>query len=242
MPTVTSTITVPDVRPVVDVNVGVDITHPFDGAVDIFVSHAAVTVELSTGNGGSGDNFTDTVFDDEAGTPITDGSPPFTGTFQPEGTLSDFDGLDASGDWVLTVTDDLPSFDDGTLNDWQLVIQTTPDCNTNGIPDECDLADGPSVDLNTNAVPDDCEAPVVNLTQATFHATIADAMAAANDGDEVRAVPSRFVAESVIAYLGKEVFLSSFGAIDQPAGGSIVLPDDSGLAAAAGEDITRFIS
>ena len=33
----------------------------------------------------------------------------------------------------------------------------SPDCNTNGIPDEIDIADGSSDDCNTNAVPDECD-------------------------------------------------------------------------------------
>jgi hypothetical protein len=31
------------------------------------------------------------------------------------------------------------------------------DCNTNGIPDECDIASGFSQDLNNNGIPDECE-------------------------------------------------------------------------------------
>jgi len=32
-----------------------------------------------------------------------------------------------------------------------------PDCNGNGIPDDCDIADGVSLDCNTNGIPDLCE-------------------------------------------------------------------------------------
>jgi sugar lactone lactonase YvrE len=32
-----------------------------------------------------------------------------------------------------------------------------PDCQPNGIPDECDLCDGTSVDCNSNDVPDECD-------------------------------------------------------------------------------------
>ena len=31
------------------------------------------------------------------------------------------------------------------------------DCNTNGIPDECDIADGTSEDINSDGVPDECQ-------------------------------------------------------------------------------------
>ncbi|UCE60884.1 MAG: S8 family serine peptidase [Phycisphaerales bacterium] len=33
----------------------------------------------------------------------------------------------------------------------------SPDCNDNGIPDECDVADGTSLDCNANTVPDECD-------------------------------------------------------------------------------------
>ena len=33
----------------------------------------------------------------------------------------------------------------------------SPDCNTNGVPDECDLASGTSQDCQPNAIPDECD-------------------------------------------------------------------------------------
>jgi hypothetical protein len=36
-----------------------------------------------------------------------------------------------------------------------------PDCNTNGIPDDCDITSGTSFDLNSNGLPDECEGPGV---------------------------------------------------------------------------------
>ncbi len=34
-----------------------------------------------------------------------------------------------------------------------------PDCNSNGIADECDILNGTSLDLNGNGIPDECEPP-----------------------------------------------------------------------------------
>jgi hypothetical protein len=34
------------------------------------------------------------------------------------------------------------------------------DCNTNGVPDDCDIAGGTSTDFNLNGIPDDCETEV----------------------------------------------------------------------------------
>ena len=55
----------------------------------------------------------------------------------------------------------------GTWNDWvdgspngyiiELAASDSHDCNTNGIPDECDIADGTSEDINSDGVPDECQ-------------------------------------------------------------------------------------
>jgi hypothetical protein len=89
---------------------------------------------LSTDNGGTGENFTDTVFDDEATTPISGGSAPFTGSFRPEGALSDLDGIPAAGTWILEITDDAGG-DTGELVAWSLNLTTEsgPVCNTCGV-------------------------------------------------------------------------------------------------------------
>lgn len=123
--TVTSTIVVPPttiITSIADVDVNIDITHTFDGDLDVFLeSPSGTVVELFTGVGSGGNNFTGTVLDDEAATPITAGSAPFSGSFQPEGSLTDFDGQSAIGTWTLTITDQA-SADVGTLNSWSLEL------------------------------------------------------------------------------------------------------------------------
>ena len=92
---------------ITDVNIRVEIQHPIDEDLDISVSHAGRTVSLSTDNGGSGQNYTGTTFDDEgANGPIVGKSAPFTGSFAPEQPLSAFDGLPAQGVWTIRVSDD----------------------------------------------------------------------------------------------------------------------------------------
>ena len=61
------------------------------------------------------------MLDDDASTPIEDGSPPFTGTFSPEGSLANFNGMQATGDWTLRILDEYNE-DGGTLLDWSLQI------------------------------------------------------------------------------------------------------------------------
>ena len=42
--------------------------------------------------------------------------------------------------------------------------RTTPDCNTNTVPDGCDIAAGTSKDVNGNGVPDECDpCPEIDL-------------------------------------------------------------------------------
>lgn len=118
-----STVFVPAPGQVLEVRLtGLHIVHTFDADLDIFlISPAGTTIELSTDNGGSSNDYIDTTFDDAAATPITHGLAPFTGTFAPEQPLSTFFGEDAFGVWTLRVADDVRS-DVGTVQGWNLEI------------------------------------------------------------------------------------------------------------------------
>ncbi len=121
--TTTSTITIAEGSVVEDVNVTLDLSHTFDGDLKLtLVSPGGLSVQLAAGVGGSGDNFTNTTFDDEAVTPIGAGAPPFTGTFIPQSPLSAFDGGPVDGTWTLRI-DDTVGGDSGTLNSWSLRFQ-----------------------------------------------------------------------------------------------------------------------
>jgi subtilisin-like proprotein convertase family protein len=119
----TSVINVPDAFELTDVDVILDsIVHTNDADLDIFLGPPdSASVVLSTDNGGSGNNYTDTRLDDEAATSITNGSAPFTGSFRPEGSLATLDGMPANGTWTLRVYDDANN-NTGTLNAWSLVM------------------------------------------------------------------------------------------------------------------------
>ncbi len=109
---------------ILDVNVTIDVTHTWTADLDISItSPSGTTVILSDDNGGGGDDYTNTVFDDSAGTSITAGTAPFTGTFSPEGNLSDFFGEDPSGTWTLSIFDDFAG-DTGTLNSFSIEVCT----------------------------------------------------------------------------------------------------------------------
>ncbi len=122
-----STITVAPNLSIVDVNVTINITHTWVSDLDItLTSPTGTIVDLSTGNGSSDDNYTNTVFDQEADDPITGGTAPFTGSFIPEGDLSTIYGELSAGDWLLTVTD-TENGDGGSLDEFtlELCLQNT---------------------------------------------------------------------------------------------------------------------
>ena len=122
--TVTSTLPICNTAKITDVNVQLDITHTWDSDLDIFlIAPDGTRIELTTDNGGSGHDYSGTIFDDEATTAIIDGIPPFEGAYQPEGTLAVLNGSVAEGIWTLEIGDDELEFW-GTLNSWSLTIKT----------------------------------------------------------------------------------------------------------------------
>jgi subtilisin-like proprotein convertase family protein len=107
---------------VVDLNVRLTIYHTWDADISIMlIAPGYDSADISSRNGGSGDNYINTVFDDEASTPITSGTPPFTGSYRPEQPLSSFDSLPLTGSWVLKVRDDFAQ-DTGQLVSWCLLF------------------------------------------------------------------------------------------------------------------------
>ena len=96
--TTTSDINISESGTITDLNVYVDLTHTWVGDLEISLVAPDGTQILLFGNWGSfGDNLTDTIFDDEAGTNISAGSAPFTGSFIPDQSLSAFDGFSITG-------------------------------------------------------------------------------------------------------------------------------------------------
>ena len=118
----TSTLSVAESVAIADVNVTVNITYPFVGDLTIQLQGpTGLTVLLASNVGGNSANFTSTAFDDQAATAISAGSAPYTGSFQPAGNLSAFNGTNANGTWTLRVqTDDF--FETGSLTAWSIEV------------------------------------------------------------------------------------------------------------------------
>ncbi|MBC8490820.1 MAG: M28 family peptidase, partial [Bacteroidetes bacterium] len=101
-----------------DVDVNLTLTHTYDGDLLILFNGPTGTQKtLSSFNGGAGQNYTNTTFDDEASIPITQGTPPFTGSFIPEQLLSQLDGISMNGNWILRIFDNTAG-NQGTLLSW----------------------------------------------------------------------------------------------------------------------------
>ncbi len=146
---VTSTLAVSGVTNfVTDVNVRLSITHTFDSDLVItLISPSGARIVLVSNAGGGGDNFTNTVLDDEAATSVQSGVAPFAGSYRPFQPLSALDGLtgaNVNGTWSLEVSD-VATDDIGTLNSWDVVISTgeqSTQTKTNGFYAFFGLANG----------------------------------------------------------------------------------------------------
>jgi subtilisin-like proprotein convertase family protein len=115
--------------PIAKVTVSLYLTNQQDQEYNAFLkSPDGTLVELTTGNGGTGNQYgtscaSRTIFDDDVATSITNGAAPFAGAFRPEGKLSDFrakSGTNVNGTWTLQLTD--TNFDGftGSLRCWTL--------------------------------------------------------------------------------------------------------------------------
>jgi subtilisin-like proprotein convertase family protein len=113
-------------------------------------------IDLSMNNGGTGNNYLATCFNQSASTHITAGNPPFTGVFRPQGWLGNANnGQDPNGLWQLKIQDqNSPST--GTLNSWNIIFGSNP-----SLPNIFTSSDLPLVLINTNgvAIPDDPKIP-----------------------------------------------------------------------------------
>lgn len=134
---VSRTVTVTDTSPITDVNATIDITHTWDRDLTVrLTSPLGTTISLTSNNGGNGDNYTNTTFDDDSLVDITAGNAPFSGIYKPEQLLSSFVGEIPTGVWTITVIDNA-NFDIGTLNTFSLSIcsgisNTPPTITTTG--------------------------------------------------------------------------------------------------------------
>ena len=121
-------IKVPDHLTIYDLDFGINLTHTNVFDLQIFVQSPLGTrlcLNMYDVEKGffKGEDYIQTIFDDEAEIPIEDGTAPFTGRFRPKaGSLLEvFDGEDAYGLWRLQIYD-MWYEDTGKLGRAELII------------------------------------------------------------------------------------------------------------------------
>lgn len=106
----------------------INLTHTWDDDLTIqLISPDSTIVTLTSHAGGDGDDYANTCFEQNAVTPIMQGSPPFTGTFKPLGQMGLVNNnQDPNGVWTLRITDTYPFADIGTLFNWSITFGNSP--------------------------------------------------------------------------------------------------------------------
>ncbi len=108
---------------ILDLDVNLSINHTNDQDLYIWLIRDGVPMHLlSKENGGEGDNYTNTTFDDEAELSIKEGTPPFTGHFKPEAELTVLDNTELQGLWRLRILN-LSTVVQGELLSWCMNFQ-----------------------------------------------------------------------------------------------------------------------
>ena len=110
---------------ITDVNLTLNVEHTWiaDLEVKLIAPDGVTEIILFEDVGSNGDNFTNTVLDDDASTDVSNGESPFTGSYSPTGSLNDLNGLMSAGDCTLHINDDANQ-DGGNLIDWSIQICT----------------------------------------------------------------------------------------------------------------------
>lgn len=103
------------------VSAKINLTHTYDGDIEIWIkAPSGDSTLLSNRRGGSGDNFTNTIFSMSSATLISTGTAPFTNTYKPDGNLNALTG-NINGTWKLIVID-RAAVDVGQILNWTLTV------------------------------------------------------------------------------------------------------------------------
>jgi subtilisin-like proprotein convertase family protein len=121
--TAQSHVTVGSLGTIFNVEVKLDISHSYMADLTAYlVSPSGTQVALFAGVGGQYNDFHNLTFSDNGVRSISTigfNDLPYSGTWKPQGALSDFSGEDSAGIWTLVVSDTVP-LDEGVLNSWSL--------------------------------------------------------------------------------------------------------------------------
>ncbi|MBL7777901.1 MAG: CotH kinase family protein [Chitinophagales bacterium] len=130
---VTFDVTVSGLPNVIDTAFGleqlcINMTHTWDDDVEVRLKSPDGTVVVIFSHvGGDGDGFTNTCLRKDAATTLASGSPPFSGTYRPQGDMGLFNnGQNPNGIWQLIVTDNYAFADAGFLIGWNIFFGNNP--------------------------------------------------------------------------------------------------------------------
>ncbi len=118
-------VVVSDSAVLLGLTVGVEITHPYIGDLQIsLVAPGGDTLVLAERRGGSGNNYAGVIFDDKAARAIATSLPPFSGSYRPEQPLGVLIPRVPAGTWTLKVVD-MARDDSGTLDGFWVTTETS---------------------------------------------------------------------------------------------------------------------
>ncbi|MFM9944357.1 MAG: CotH kinase family protein, partial [Bacteroidia bacterium] len=109
--------------------VNINIKHNYDADLDVFlIAPDNTVIELTTGNGGSGKNYDNCLFNNNSGTKISAGKAPFSSVYKPEGSLGILNNgsMNPNGNWQLLIVDTKQNKDTGSLVNWSLIFSNSP--------------------------------------------------------------------------------------------------------------------
>jgi subtilisin-like proprotein convertase family protein len=156
---------------IADVDVDLSVTHTWVGDLVVTITHGiqSVTIIDRPGEpvigpfGCDQDNYDDIIANDEGtGGAVEDlcvanaTSPP---DYVPNNPLSAFDGMDATGVWTITISDNA-GFDTGTLDHWSLhIAEPGPNPCENAFLGACCDTNGPDQGCTDDVLSADCVGP-----------------------------------------------------------------------------------
>jgi subtilisin-like proprotein convertase family protein len=125
-------------------SVTVNIVHTYDSDIDLWlVSATGDSIQLAANEGGSGDNYTATVFTEAATISLSQSVPPFTGNHWPMNSLNILNtiGSDPNGTWNFIVCDEVPN-DFGYISNVSVTFCTNPPADPPAAAGPCSMTNG----------------------------------------------------------------------------------------------------